>query len=101
MKKYGRIKSQKYVDTFIWNEIVFNKYLIKFEDNDEFYSLIRNEELEQALIGGNIIYDCDSDNQITNYKIVSFERPKDFILTTRDELKKILLEYTNTLKNLI
>ena len=93
MKNYGRIKSQKYIDTFTWNKIVFNKYLIKFEGNDEFYVINRNEELEQALIGGNILYASDSDNQIKNYKILSFERPKDFFMMTKDQLREMLVEY--------
>jgi hypothetical protein len=98
MKNFGRIKTQKYIDTFTWNEIVFNKYLIKFEDDDEFYTIIRNEKIEQALIGGNIVYECDSENQITNHRILSFTRPIDYVITTTDKIRENLIEFAQNLK---
>lgn len=85
LKNYSVITKQQFIDTFIWNEIEFNSYLISLKDYEGLFKLIRRVELEQALIGGKIMFNVNDDlTQISKYKIIGFEENK------KDRVKTLL-----------
>ena len=73
MEHYGIIKEQKWVEKYEWKNISFNKYLIKFSDKDEFFTINRNQKIEQALIGSHLIYNLKNDNEVGKHKIVGYD----------------------------
>jgi hypothetical protein len=74
MKYYSIIKTQSFVETFSWNGINFNSYLISFQNYDGLFRIVRRLEHEQALIGAKIMFNVNDDlTQLSKYKIIGYE----------------------------
>ena len=77
MKNYnnfGTIIEQHFVSEFEWNDTEFYSYLIKFDEYDGLFRIIREKKHEQALIGGKMLFNYnDSDDKISGYRIIGFD----------------------------
>ena len=98
MEYFGIVKEQKWVEEYVWNKITFNKYLIKFEDDETYYEISRNKNIEQALIGANIVYSIKNfDNDIGKHRIVAYSTNNDekYYLISHTEITRIANQYYN------
>jgi hypothetical protein len=94
MEYFGIVKEQKWVECYEWKKTTFNKYIIKFQDDDEYYTINRNEKIEQALINAKIIYSLKQNNSIDKHKIVGYSSldSDDYKLISMKDLKEIAVE---------
>lgn len=104
MEYFGIIVEQKWIEEYEWNNMRFHKYLIKFNGNDQYFTISRNKNIEQAIIGGKMIYslkDSHFDNQIDKHKIIGFSTKDEikYTLVSIPELKEMLLEMYHKGKN--
>jgi len=98
MEYFGIVKEQKWVEEYVWNNMTFNKYLIKFEDDDTYYQISRKKNIEQALIGANIVYTLTyNEISIGKHKIISYSTNNDekYYLVSHTYLNKLASEYYN------
>lgn len=94
MKNKGYITNQEYLDNFEFKEKTYNRYLIKLKGCDDYYTINRLDTLEQALIGGTILFETKFENQIQKYNIISYGNYK-YELVELGELNKLyeMLKY--------
>jgi hypothetical protein len=94
MEYFGIVKEQKWVESYVWNKTTFNKYIIKFQDDDEYYTINRNESIEQALINAKLTYSLKQNNSIDKHKIVGYSSldTDDYRLISVKELREGLIE---------
>lgn len=104
MEYFGIVTEQKWVENYEWNDMTFNKYLIKFNGNDQYYTISRNTSIEQAIIGAKMTYslkESQFDNRIDRHKIIGYSTKDEiqYKLVSIPELKEMLLEMYHKGKN--
>ena len=104
MEYFGIVIEQKWIEKYEWNDMTFNKYLIKFNENDQYFTISRNTSIEQAIIGAKMIYslrESQFDNQIDKHKIIGYSTKDEvkYTLVSIPDLKEMLLEMYHKGKN--
>jgi len=95
MEHNGIVVEQKWVENFQWKEMSFNKYLIKFKGDNNYYIINRKESQEQALIGANMIYSIGKENfknNITKHSIISYGSVN-YRLVSDEQIENLLNRY--------
>ena len=73
-KNFGTIATQRLLEEFTWNEKDFYSYLISFNEYDGFFRIIRESSHEQALIGGQMLFNYSNEEEkITKYRIIGYQ----------------------------
>ena len=87
-RNFGTIATQRLLEEFTWNEKDFYSYLISFNEYEGFFKIIRESSHEQALIGGQMLFNyCEEQERITKYRILGFKS-----VESKDKRLKQLLE---------
>ncbi len=88
---FGTIIEQHFVSEFEWNDKQFNSYLIRFDEYDGLFRIIREQQHEQALIGGKMLFNySQTEEKITGYRIIGFDNKVKRKPKGEDKVKELL-----------
>lgn len=88
---FGTIIEQHFVSEFEWNDKQFYSYLIRFDEYDGLFRIIREIQHEQALIGGKMLFNySETDDKISGYRIIGFDNKIKRKPKSDDRVKELL-----------